>query len=292
MGRKVFITSDMSSDEKLIEVAEHNSEAATLWPWFLTAFDDWGRAEASPRQLKAKIFPMFPHVTVQLIEEALRLYAQVGLIKFYTVNGKHYMAVSSLKTWYKWQTHIRTAKREKDESRIPPPPEDDARDDAQMREGASDGAQVREKTRTCTPSPSPSPTPTLSKNGGCLTTSTAQGAEADFDKPPTNKDLIAELAEEYRAIEGIQPAKGDFAFIGALYNKHGYHEVLDGLNELKMVMATQPLEKPLVYLKAMLEKRARNTRDRPQAEKRIPRAFASLMELEAELDAKERGNYP
>ena len=156
MGRKVYVTSDISSDEKLIEVAEQNSEAAILWPWFLTAFDDWGRSEASPKKLKARVFPMLPHVTPQLIEEALRLYDQVELIKVYVIDGKPYMAIPNMKTWYKWQTHIRTSKREKDESRIPPPPSDNSRKCAQVREGE----------RICTPSPSlsPSPTPSGDKN--------------------------------------------------------------------------------------------------------------------------------
>ena len=138
MGRKVYVTSDMSNDEKLIEIAELSSEVAVLWPWFLTALDDWARAEANPRKLKAKTFPMFPHVTVELVEEALRLYSDAELIILYTVNGKQYMAIPSLQTWYKWQTHIKKYKREKDESRIPPPPNHGARECAEVREGARD----------------------------------------------------------------------------------------------------------------------------------------------------------
>lgn len=81
----------------------------------------------------------------------------------------------------------------------------------------------------------------------------AQGAAAADDKPPTNKDLINELTTAYRAVEGIQPAKGDHSFIGALYNKHGYEQVLDAINKLQMAAATQDLEKPLLYLKGILE---------------------------------------
>lgn len=93
-----------------------------------------------------------------------------------------------------------------------------------------------------------------SNNGGFLTESTAHCARADSDRPPTNKDLIAELTAKYRAIEGVKPAKGDYAFIGALYNRHGYDQVLDAISRLQMVMATQELQQPLIYLKAMLER--------------------------------------
>lgn len=150
MGRKVFITSDMSIDERLIEVAEQNSNAAILWPWFLTAFDDWGRAEASPKRLKAKIFPLFPSVTIELIEESLRLFSEAGIVRVYTVGGKTYMAIDHDK-WFKYQTHIRRSKRDNDESRIPAPPIEDSRE----------CAQIREDERKCEPSPSPTPSPSI-----------------------------------------------------------------------------------------------------------------------------------
>lgn len=104
------------------------------------------------------------------------------------------------------------------------------------------------------------PNQTDHDHSGCLTTSTAQGAEAAVDKSvdkPTNQKLIAELTESYRAIEGIKPANGDYAFIGALYNKHGYDQVLDAINKLQMAAAVQQLEKPLLYLKGILEKQER-----------------------------------
>ena len=56
MGRTVYITSDMSSDENLIRVAEQDTKAALIWPWILASLDDWGRGEAKPREIKAKVF--------------------------------------------------------------------------------------------------------------------------------------------------------------------------------------------------------------------------------------------
>ena len=46
MARKRFITSDMSVDERIADIAVENPVAALMWPWFITGFDDWGRMEA------------------------------------------------------------------------------------------------------------------------------------------------------------------------------------------------------------------------------------------------------
>lgn len=178
----MFITSDMSIDEQLSEVAEADAEAALLWPWILTFFDDWGRAPASPRRIKAAVFPSIPTVTADKVEAALQLYARVGLIVLYEVDGKRYMAVPPDK-WFKYQTHIRRDKRADDSgSQCPPPPDgsatkrEPAREDAHVREGARDCAQEREGARSCTPSPTPSPSPSPTN---VVVVNTRAGAESD-----------------------------------------------------------------------------------------------------------------
>lgn len=155
MGRKVFITSDMSSDIQLMQVAEENQQAVMIWPWILTMFDDWGRASAHPKQLKIKVFPFVDSITPEVIEEALRVYEKYGLLQLYEVDGRPYMAIEADK-WFKYQTHIRRDKRENDDSKIPPPnPREDARSHAKIRE--------KNCKKQPSPSPSPSPTPTPSK---------------------------------------------------------------------------------------------------------------------------------
>ena len=77
------------------------------------------------------------------------------------------------------------------------------------------------------------------------------------DEKITNSALIAELVEKYREV--IPPEKhqkGDYAFIGRLYNEYGYDEVLLAVNELgyKTVTGFLP-QNPLVYLKGMLKRR-------------------------------------
>lgn len=73
-------------------------------------------------------------------------------------------------------------------------------------------------------------------------------------EPVTNRELIAELAGVYRATPGIAPSKGDYAFIGSLYNEYGYERVSYGVHELAMASAASHIEKPLLYLKAILRR--------------------------------------
>jgi len=149
VGRKVFVTSDISIDERLITIAERDPLAALIWPWILTTLDDWGRAEAKPRKLKAKVFPCNDLITFESIETALRLYHEIGLIELYEVSERPYMAVPH-DNWFKYQTHIRKDKRNVDDSKFPAPPSSQCR------------AETREESRENEPSPSLTPTPSLS----------------------------------------------------------------------------------------------------------------------------------
>jgi hypothetical protein len=149
MARKVYITSEMSIDERLLNVAEEDPLAALIWPWILTALDDWGRSEAKPKKLKAKIFPGNDMVTPEVIEKALRLYDQEGIIQLYEVDGKPYMAVPKDK-WFKYQTQIHSSKRDNDGSKFPPPPEQ-----AENHDTTQQCAELREDARKIIPSTLP-----------------------------------------------------------------------------------------------------------------------------------------
>lgn len=153
MARKVYITNEMSTDERLLNVAEEDQLAALIWPWILTAFDDWGRSEAKPKELKAKIFPGNEMVSAETIDTALALYNKNGLLKLYKVDERLYMAIPKDK-WFKYQTQIRREKRTKDDSHFPAPPDDTF---SQVRADAREYAQVREVSSKCIPSPSTLP---------------------------------------------------------------------------------------------------------------------------------------
>lgn len=174
MARKIFITSDMSIDVRLMSLG--SEKAALMWPWILLSLDDWGRGDASPRRLKAQVFPMLDSLTIEDVSEALSSYSDAGLLLMYEADGKHYMAVPPVK-WFRYQTHVRSVKRSSDEgSHFPAPPK--CPDSGQK---SSDSATTRATARECaqnraspspppTPSPSPSPPPSpqqreVSRNG-------------------------------------------------------------------------------------------------------------------------------
>lgn len=180
MARKIYITGDMSFDEQIAEIADLDPVAALIWPWLLTTFDDWGRANASPRRLKSQVFPANSLITIEKIEESLQLYNQAGLLSLYEVDGKIYMAIEPEK-WWSWQTHVKKEKKECDGSHIPAPPEDckrlqsDARNRKQAQSDATDCKQNLASPLLSSPPPSPrispppSPTPSRAKTArGCL----------------------------------------------------------------------------------------------------------------------------
>jgi hypothetical protein len=148
--RKIFIADSACTDEALMEVADQNPLAALLWPWLLLSLDDWGRGSANPRQLRARLFPENPGVTVELIAEALELYAAAGLVSLYEAGGKQFLAVPP-ENWFRYQTHIRAEKRTKDGSRYPAPAEETARECASHEEDARGCAQSEETARECAP---------------------------------------------------------------------------------------------------------------------------------------------
>lgn len=196
MSRKLYITDDMGLDEALGDIEAENPAAAMLWPWLIPYFDDWGRADASARRIKGKIFPLFASITIELIEEALSLFACHGLITIYTdAEDRRLMAVPSEK-WFRYQSHIHASKRTEDKSRYPAPsidsrcaPSDASQSPAIFREESQlsrDSAQSRETPRDiaenrASPSPSPSTITTTT------TTTDTSGANA---APPGATDTV------------------------------------------------------------------------------------------------------
>ena len=110
MARKVFISSGMSSDDKLLEVGGKDQQAVLIWPWILLTFDDWGRAEANAKVLKARIFPSLDSLSAEDIERALILFGEKGLVELYEVSGRRYMRIPE-ERWYRYQTHMNRTNR-------------------------------------------------------------------------------------------------------------------------------------------------------------------------------------
>lgn len=121
MARKRFISSDISTDEALASIAAVNPKAALMWPWFLMAFDDWGRMDGSATKIKLSLFPAFPF-TNEDIDEAIRLFNEAGLVHVYYAGGKRYLAVEPTKFYY-YQSYI-SEKRKADCKSLCPEPVD------------------------------------------------------------------------------------------------------------------------------------------------------------------------
>ena len=158
MARKRFVTSEISTDRKIAKLAEKNPVAAALWPWFITAFDDWGRMNADPIEVKLTILPAFPYTSDE-VEEFIRLYHEFEIAHHYEVDGKPYLAVNP-ETWLKYQTYIRKDKLEKQNSKIPEPKDapwvakNNTVDDLATKNVAK---QQSATINVLSPSPSPSP---------------------------------------------------------------------------------------------------------------------------------------
>ncbi len=91
-------------------------------------------------------------------------------------------------------------------------------------------------------------------NNNTSTSFSSEKEERSAVDAPKNNEIIAELVDFYRNIEGIIPEKSDYSFIGRLYNEHGYDKVLEKLNELgKRIEAGFRPNKPKIYLMGMFK---------------------------------------
>lgn len=93
----------------------------------------------------------------------------------------------------------------------------------------------------------------------------AGAALTPVEEAPNNGQLIAELVALYRqAIPEEKRRKGDYPFVGKLYNDYGYDAVLGAIRDLKYKRDTGFVpDEPLIFLRAILARGAEGKRDRP-----------------------------
>lgn len=174
MSRKRFITSEMSTDERLAEVATEEPIAALIWPWILLELDDWGRAEFKPMKMKLSLFPACQLVSADCLATSVDCLVKYGLLAKYEVDGKTYIAVHP-KKWVKFQTYLVGTKRPGHTSPFPGNPAwvgGECHESWLLMTRQADRANVSECQLTaadvgrCLPLsvPSPSPSPIKSKN--------------------------------------------------------------------------------------------------------------------------------
>lgn len=228
MGRKRYVSSEICTDESIAAVAAEDQVAALMWPWVLTAFDDWGRMAASAVKIKLAVFPAFD-ISPEQIERAITLWARAGLVHVYEVDGHRYMAIDPRK-WYRYQTYIKAHKRAEDGSSYPPPPDapwdgPPARTSAGSSADARTSAQRSEHAGVCVPSPSPSPSPSLAPSPPPLPTDAASRPEetplADPDTRAPAADAACESGKPKGARARDRPEySAEFEEFWAAYPRH------------------------------------------------------------------------
>ncbi len=119
MSRKRSISTDISTDPKLLDLAAHGALPLLLYTWAIPHADDWGRMAGDPRQFKMIVCPGLD-VTAAQVDEALSQIAAVGLWQRYQADGRQIIAFPA-DSWWKHQSYIAQSKRDADKSQFSPP---------------------------------------------------------------------------------------------------------------------------------------------------------------------------
>ena len=209
MSRHRSISTDISTDSRVAQLAEYGPLPLMLYTWAIPHADDWGRMTGDPRQFKLLVCPGLD-VTAKDVEQALTAIAEVGLWLRYDVAGKWYIAFPP-SSWFKHQNYIPKSKRQADRSACPAPQNPAYRLDAGLEcEGEEDAPHIPAHPRTspqtaaerrespqnpASPSPSPSPSlspiPTGDTFGGEIPTERETGAYAPVASAAPTRGALA-----------------------------------------------------------------------------------------------------
>lgn len=100
--------------------------------------------------------------------------------------------------------------------------------------------------------------------------------------PLTSSGMIAELTGLYRQAPGIVESKGDYSFVGALFNDFGYQKVREAIRELAQAAAASEILKPLPYLRSILKRAGPGSGPGPPSNAKISREEDPLERYERE----------
>lgn len=198
MSRRRYISTDISTDPKVAELAEYGPLPLLLYTWAIPHMDDWGRIIGEPRQFKLLVCPALD-VTASAVDEALTHIASVGLWERYEVEGRKYIAVGP-ESWFKHQTYINHKKREEDKSQYPCPFETAPNNAAKRRKTPQNTEECR-KAEFCVPSPSPSPSLTKTKDSPHLAMgTTVSEPQIDIEPPKTKPTPYQREFDEFWSV--------------------------------------------------------------------------------------------
>ncbi len=110
MSRKRYISTEISTDNKISELAECGLLAPLLFTWAIPHMDDWGRITGNAREFKLLVCPGLD-VTNRDVEDAINHIVNAKLWIRYEHEGKQCISVMNQDNWFKHQSYIGKDKR-------------------------------------------------------------------------------------------------------------------------------------------------------------------------------------
>lgn len=155
MPSRILKESICSSDS----INELSSFEETFFYRLIVNCDDYGRFDARPAILKARLFPLKDRVTLKNIEDALVKLAEVGCVKLYRVDSKPFLYLPA------WEVHQNVRAKK---SRYPEPSEENEKETYARKEKTSERnmhtsenicMQMYADDCKCSRNPNPNPNP-------------------------------------------------------------------------------------------------------------------------------------
>ena len=148
MPNRILKESICSSDS----INELSSFEETFFYRLIVNCDDYGRFDARPAILKARLFPLKDRVTLKNIEDALVKLAEVGCVKLYRVDSKPFLYLPA------WEVHQNVRAKK---SRYPEPSNEstETAGDSNMKASENICMQMNTDASKCSRNPNPNPNP-------------------------------------------------------------------------------------------------------------------------------------
>jgi hypothetical protein len=226
MSRARSLSTDISVDPRVAELAEYGPLALLLYTWAIPHADDWGRLTGDARQFKLLVCPALD-ITAKDVDTALEQIAASGLWTRYEADGRMCIAFP-IATWWKRQTYISRDKRQKDRSKYPAPPDftlptgtdchnaDDVEGESQQ--NATECHEVPQIVTKPKPSPTPTPKPKPSPTPSAITTPLTDRPDTGGPGEKSRQDTAAPCRPSVVSVR--ERKKVQEAFIAETLTRH------------------------------------------------------------------------
>ena len=160
MSRRRSISTDISTDPKLAEVAEeYGPLPLLLYTWAIPHASDFGQITTDPTQFRLLVCPALP-VKSSEVACAIQQLVAAGLWRREGKEGREYLQFPE-DAWFRHQSYINASKRPNAaKSHAPAEQQQETPRNAAKQQGTPQKAVSPSPTPSLTPSPSPTPPPT------------------------------------------------------------------------------------------------------------------------------------